>query len=54
MVNYEADFGDPYGIVRSAALITCKDNLIARIELFFDPRPFTDNTHTSSSGASER
>ncbi len=40
MVNYDVDFGDPFGIVRSAALITCKGNLIVRIELFFDARPF--------------
>ena len=44
MVNYDVDFGDPFGNVRSAALISCKDNLIARIELFFDARPFKENT----------
>ena len=44
MVNYDVDFGDPFGIVRSAALISCKDSLIARIELFFDARPFTEGT----------
>ena len=49
MVNYDVDFGQPSGIVRSAALITCKEDLIEGIELFFDARHFTENTSTSIS-----
>jgi SnoaL-like protein len=44
MVNYEVDFGEPFGICRSAALITFQENQIARLELFFDARPFEKNT----------
>jgi hypothetical protein len=40
MVNYDVDFGQLFGICHTAALITFEDNLIARIELFFDARPF--------------
>lgn len=40
MVNYDVDFGQPFGTCRSVALISIRDNLIARIELFFDARPF--------------
>ncbi|RXH58158.1 nuclear transport factor 2 family protein [Granulicella sibirica] len=40
VVNYDVDFGEPFGVIRSLALISLKDNLIARIELFFDARPF--------------
>jgi pyruvate dehydrogenase complex dehydrogenase (E1) component len=39
MVNYDVDFGRLFGICHTAALITFEDNLIARIELFFDARP---------------
>jgi hypothetical protein len=42
MVNYEVDFGEPFGLCRSAALFTFEDNLIARLELFFDARPFSN------------
>ena len=37
---YDADFGPPIGICRTAVLMSFKDFLIARIELFYDPRPF--------------
>lgn len=37
---YNVDFPQPIGICRTAALLTIKNNLIARIELFFDTRPF--------------
>lgn len=37
---YDADFGQPIGICRTAVVMSFKDFLIARIELFFDPRPF--------------
>lgn len=40
MVNYDVDFGQPLGICRTAALLTFQDRLIARLELFFDARPF--------------
>jgi hypothetical protein len=40
MLAYDADFGDPIGICRSASLLTFKDGLIAHIELFHDARPF--------------
>lgn len=40
MVNYDVDFGQPIGVCRTAALLTFQDSLIARIELFFDARPF--------------
>jgi hypothetical protein len=40
MLAYDGDFGDPIGICRTAALLTFKDNLIIRIELFFNARPF--------------
>jgi hypothetical protein len=43
MANYEVDFGEPFGIVRSAALMDFQDNLIVRLELFFDARPFEKN-----------
>ncbi len=49
MVNYDVDFGDPFGDVRSAALITYKDNHIAGIELFFDARPFAKDSSISVS-----
>ncbi len=40
MVNYDVDFGEPIGICRSASLMTFENGLIARIELFYDVRPF--------------
>ena len=43
MVNYDVDFGQPFGICRTASLITFQDNLIARLELFYDARPFEKN-----------
>ena len=30
----------PIGMIQTAALMTFKDGLIARIELFYDARPF--------------
>lgn len=41
MLTYDMDFAEPVGICRAAALMTFKDGLIARSELFFDARPFT-------------
>jgi ketosteroid isomerase-like protein len=43
MVNYDVDFGQPFGICRTVSLLTFQQNLIARIELFFDARPFEKN-----------
>lgn len=38
MLAYDVDFPDPIGRIQTAVLITFKDNLIIRIELFFDAR----------------
>jgi len=43
MLAYDADFGEPIGICRTAVLMTFKDNLIKRIELFYDAAPFEKN-----------
>jgi ketosteroid isomerase-like protein len=43
MLTYDLDFAEPMGICRTAVLMTFKDGLIARIELFFDARPFGKN-----------
>jgi ketosteroid isomerase-like protein len=40
MLTYDMDFGEPIGVCRTAALMTFRDGLIARNELFFDTRPF--------------
>jgi hypothetical protein len=40
MLTYDMDFGEPIGVCRTAALLTFRDGLIARNELFFDARPF--------------
>lgn len=40
ILTYEANFAEPIGICRTAVLMTFKDELIERIELFFDARPF--------------
>jgi len=43
MLTYDADLAEPIGICRTAVLMTFKDGLIARIELFYDARPFEKN-----------
>jgi len=43
MLTYDMDFGEPIGVCRVAALMTFKDGLIVRNELFFDTRPFETN-----------
>lgn len=43
MLTYHADFGEPIGICRTAVQMTFADDLIERIELFFDARPFASN-----------
>ena len=40
ILAYDADFGEPIGTCHTAVLMTFEDGLIARIELFFDARPF--------------
>ena len=40
MLTYNMDFGEPIGVCRAAALMTFKDGLIVRNEIFFDTRPF--------------
>ena len=40
MLTYDAEFGEPIGTCRTAVLMTFKDQLIERLELFFDARPF--------------
>jgi len=40
MLTYDMDCAEPVGVCRTAALMTFKDGLIARNELFFDARPF--------------
>lgn len=40
MLTYDANFSDPIGLCRTAVQMTFKDNLIDRIELFFDASPF--------------
>jgi len=43
MLTCDADFGEPIGICRTAVLMKFQDGLIARIELFYDARPFERN-----------
>lgn len=43
MLAYDVDFGEPIGICRTAVLMTFKDGVIGRIELFYDARPFEKN-----------
>lgn len=40
MLSYSIDFPAPIGACRAAALMTFADGLIARLELFYDARPF--------------
>lgn len=40
MIAYDVEFFEPAVTTRTAALLTIQDNLIQRIELFFDARPF--------------
>ena len=40
MLTYNMDFGEPIGTCRAAALMTFKDGLIVRNEVFFDALPF--------------
>lgn len=40
MFVYDLERKQPTGTCRTAALMTFKDGLIIRNDLFFDPRPF--------------
>lgn len=40
MLTYDMDFAAPIGVCRAAALMTFKDGLIIRNEIFFDARRF--------------
>jgi ketosteroid isomerase-like protein len=39
-LTYDMEFAEPMGICRTAVLMSFKEGLIARSELFFDARPF--------------
>jgi ketosteroid isomerase-like protein len=43
MLTYDMNFRTPIGVCRAAALMTFKDGLIVRNEIFFDARPFGKN-----------
>lgn len=40
MIIYEVAFPEPIGNLRSASLMTFQKDLITKIELFYDARPF--------------
>lgn len=40
MIVYDVDFPEPVGLTRTAALMTFQGDMIVKIELFFDARPF--------------
>jgi hypothetical protein len=40
VIIYDVECPAPVGIVRAASFMMFKDNLISRIELLYDPRPF--------------
>ncbi len=40
MFAYTVDFPEPFGSVRSAALMTFDEGLVKKVELFYDARPF--------------
>jgi ketosteroid isomerase-like protein len=52
MLTYDGDFGEPIGICRTAVWMTLRDDLIARIEIFFDARPFEKNLKKDSTFSS--
>jgi ketosteroid isomerase-like protein len=43
MLTYDMNFAEPIGVCRAAALMTFKDGLIVRNEVFFDASPFKGN-----------
>ncbi len=40
MIVYDVDFPEPIGMTRTAALMTFQGEMIVKIEVFFDARPF--------------
>jgi ketosteroid isomerase-like protein len=42
MLAYDMRFAEPVGLCRAASLMTFKDGLISRNELFFDASPFRE------------
>ncbi len=42
MIAYDLDCPAPVGNFRAAVLLTFRDDLIARLELFYDGRPFEE------------
>ena len=52
MLTYDAEFGEPIGTCRTAVLMTFKDQLIERLELFLDARPFEKNSKKDASFSS--
>jgi hypothetical protein len=52
MLTYDGDFGEPIAICRTAVLMTFKHDLIGRIEIFFDARPFEKNLKKDSTFSS--
>jgi hypothetical protein len=52
MLAIDLEFAGSIGICRSAVLMTFKDGLIARSEIFFDPRPFQKNLSEDSTSSS--
>lgn len=43
MLAFDINFPAPIGVVRSAVLMSFKDNLIHRNEMFYDPRALESN-----------
>jgi ketosteroid isomerase-like protein len=43
MLTYDMNFAEAIGVCRAEALMTFKDALIMRNEVFFDARPFAKN-----------
>lgn len=40
MIVYDVDFPEPFGTLKSSALMSFENGLIRKIELFYDARPF--------------
>ena len=51
--TYDFVCADPIGVCRTAELMTFKDGLISRIELFFDARPFEKLMQSSQKPVSQ-
>ena len=44
MLSYDVDLPEPFGLLRSAVLLTInKDNLITKVEIFYDATAFRTN-----------